>query len=251
LAGWLAGEELCVGTADNQTRHPTARATTPAYMLRLLGSRGAQAAGVRCAGEGAGGWWRHASGKRGKVPIEHMKVALVEAGWDIHGWSTYNLRQKFAELPTQVASSQAGPVPRESSKKEEMPVEEVARFNEMALMAKRSGKDVSEMFGGGTVDERVPPFHTEYSKQPGCWPTGYDAKRGARILWSTYEHERASSFSDMARLGMGAMGLKMPEVKAFLTVCPIFCRVEMLGSHSDNTSLGCANSRMTCSSDGE
>ena len=87
-------------------------------------------------------------------------------------------------------------------------------MNEMVLMVKRSGKDVSAL-GGGTVDERVKAFHTEFSRD-GCWPTGYDAKRGSRILWSTYEHSRAASIGGLGRLGIGAAGKysELPQVNA-------------------------------------
>ena len=87
-------------------------------------------------------------------------------------------------------------------------------MNEMVLMVKRSGKDVSAL-GGGTVDERVKAFHTEFSRD-GCWPTGYDAKRGSRLLWSTYEHSRGVSIAGLGRLGIGPAGkyLKSPQVNA-------------------------------------
>jgi hypothetical protein len=90
-------------------------------------------------------------------------------------------------------------------------VEQVAALNEMVLMVKRSGKTLV----GGAVDERVKAFHTEFSRD-GCWPTGYDAKRGSRILWSTYEHSRGVSIGGLDRLGIGAAAKEMegPQVNA-------------------------------------
>ena len=93
-------------------------------------------------------------------------------------------------------------------------------MNEMVLMVKRSGKNVSDL-GVGTVDERVKAFHTEFSRD-GSWPTltltGYDAKRGSRILWSTHEHSRAVSIDGLGRLGIGAAAKKLrpPQVHATL-----------------------------------
>ncbi|KAK3252522.1 hypothetical protein CYMTET_38185 [Cymbomonas tetramitiformis] len=78
-------------------------------------------------------------------------------------------------------------------------VEEVAMMNQMLEMTAASGE--AHRGYKDALDLRIPPFHAEFA-QCGSFPPGCNSKKGARLLWSEYEHGRCT-LGGLYRLGIG------------------------------------------------
>jgi hypothetical protein len=72
------------------------------------------------------------------------------------------------------------------------------------------------------LDERVPEFHTEFTRE-GCWPPGCDPAEGRRVLQCAYEHARG-----IARMRMHLeQEFQQVSPPADINYCPPSCDMHM------------------------